>query len=180
MPRSGAGARRTDTREELSQLSLIRDTYLRFQVLVHEIAKFGVVGAAGFVVQLGVQNALYPGHHIGAMTSVVIASVIATSVTFLGNRYWAFKHRKGKGIAHESALFVVFNVIGMLIQAGLVKFVVSEMHHSDRLSYNVATIIGIALATLFRLFSYRKFVFMEERPATGQAEEELTPASSAR
>ena len=43
----------------MSQLSLIRDTYIRFQVLVHEVAKFGVVGAAGFVVQLGVQNALY-------------------------------------------------------------------------------------------------------------------------
>ena len=49
------------TREELSQLSLIRDTYIRFQVLVHEVAKFGVVGAMGFVVQLGVQNALHSG-----------------------------------------------------------------------------------------------------------------------
>jgi len=148
----------------LSQLSLIRDTYLRFQVLVHEIAKFGVVGAVGFVVQLGVQNALYPGHHIGALTSVVIASVFATTATFLGNRYWAFKHRKGRGIAHETVLFVVFNVIGMLIQAGFVAVVVKELHHTDRLSYNVATIIGIAIATLFRLVCYRKFVFFEKRP----------------
>jgi putative flippase GtrA len=161
-------------------LSLIRDTYLRFQVLVHEIAKFGVVGACGFAVQLGVQNALYPGHGIGALTSVVIASVIATSVTFLGNRYWAFKHRKGRGLAHETLLFVAFNVMGMLIQAGIVALVVKEMHHSDRLSYNVATIIGIAIATLFRLVSYRKFVFFEHRPETGTAEELASASSSVR
>jgi putative flippase GtrA len=170
---------RLDTREEASPLSLIRDTYLRFQVLVHEIAKFGVIGALGFVVQLGVQNALYPGHGIGALTSVVIASVFATTVTFLGNRYWAFKHRKGAGIGQETVLFVVFNVIGMVIQAGFVVLVVHGLHHSDRLSYNIATIIGIVIATVFRLFCYRKFVFHQVRNVEAP-EEELAPASTVR
>ncbi len=156
-------------------MSLIRDTYLRFQVLAHEIAKFGVVGAAGFVVQLGIQNALYPGHGLSAVEAVVIATVIATTVTFLGNRYWAFKHRQGKGIAHESALFILFNVGGLLIQAAMVYVVVHWMHHSDRLSYNVATIIGIAIATVFRLFCYRKFVFHQVR-TTKASTEELTAA----
>jgi putative flippase GtrA len=158
-----AGQRHPGTREELSQLSLIRDTYLRFQVLVHEIAKFGVVGALGFVVQIVIQNALYPGHGIGAFTAVVIASAIATTVTFLGNRFWAFKHRKGKGIAHESALFILFNVVGILIQAGIVDLGVHVLHDSGRLAYNVFTIIGIGIATVFRLFCYRKFVFHEVR-----------------
>jgi putative flippase GtrA len=150
---------------------VIRDTYLRFQVLIHEIAKFGVVGVAGFVVQLGVQNALYPGHGIGALTSVVIGSVVATVVTFLGNRYWAFRHRKGKSIAHETALFIIFNVIGLLIQTGIVALVVHGLHHSDRLSYNIATVIAIGIATLFRLFCYRKFVFREVRGGENVAEE---------
>jgi putative flippase GtrA len=157
-------------------LSLIHDTYLRFQVLVHEIAKFGVVGLAGFIVQLGIQNALYPGHGLSAVESVVIATVIATTVTFLGNRYWAFKHRQGKGMAHESALFIIFNLVGLLIQTAVVYVVVHGLHHSDRLSYNIATIIGIAIATVFRLICYRKFVFHQVRPATDPAEE-LTPAS---
>ena len=66
-------------------MSLIRDTYIRFQVLVHEVAKFGIVGAIGFVVQLGVQNALYP-HATGALTALVIGYTVATLVTFVGNR----------------------------------------------------------------------------------------------
>jgi putative flippase GtrA len=162
----------------LSQLSLIRDLYLRFQVLLHEIGKFGVVGAVGFVVQLGLQNAMYPGHGISATTSVLIATAIATTVTFLGNRYWAFRHRRTAKIARESALFVFFNVVGMLIQAGAVAIDAHVLGHTGRLSYNVATIIGVVFATLFRLFCYRRFVFREVPAIPGQSADELAAAST--
>jgi putative flippase GtrA len=162
----------------LSQLSLIRDTYQRFQVLVHEVAKFGVVGAVGFVVQLGVQNALHSGFGIGALTAVVLAYLVATVVTFIGNRHWAFKHRKGKGLGQESVLFVMLNVVGIFIQVGIVALVHYGLHKTDSLSYNAATIVGIGIGTLFRLFTYRKFVFLAQ-PAAGAAEE-LAPAPSSR
>jgi putative flippase GtrA len=165
----------------LSQLSLIHDTYLRFRVLVHEIAKFGVVGAIGFVVQLGIQNALYPGHGVGALTAVVIAYAIATVVTFVGNRHWTFRHRKGNGLGRlgqESVLFVLLNVVGIFIQVGVVALVVHGMHMTDRLSYNLATIFGIGIGTLFRLFTYRRFVFRAQ-PAVVTAEE-LQPEPSGR
>jgi putative flippase GtrA len=162
----------------LSQLSLIRDTYLRFQVLVHEVAKFGVVGAVGFVVQLGVQNVLYPGHGVGPLTAVVIAYAVATVVTFLGNRHWAFKHRKGKGLGQEGLLFIGLNVVGIFIQVGIVALVVRGMGHTDRLSYNIATIFGIGIGTIFRLLTYRRFVFLAQ-PSSGAAEE-LEPETSDR
>ena len=159
-------------------MSLIRDIYLRFQVLVHEVAKFGVVGAVGFVVQLGVQNVLHSGFGVGALTAVVIAYAIATVVTFVGNRHWAFKHRKGKGLGQEGVLFVLLNVIGIFIQVGIVAFVHYGLHMTDNLSYNVATIVGIGIGTMFRLFTYRKFVFLAQ-PTAGAAEE-LQPAPSGR
>ncbi|MGD0699897.1 MAG: GtrA family protein [Trebonia sp.] len=140
-------------------MSLIRDTYLRFQVLVHEVAKFGVVGLIGFVVQLGVQNALHSGAGVGAITAVIIGYIVATMVTFVGNRHWAFKHRKGKGLRHETITFVLLNVVGIVIQVGIVDIAYYELGYKDGLSYNIATIIGIGLATLFRLYAYRKFVF---------------------
>lgn len=158
-------------------MSLIRDTYLRFQVLVHEVAKFGVVGAVGFVVQLGVQNALYPGH-VGPLTAVVIAYGIATVVTFVGNRHWAFKHRKGSGLKQETALFIALNVVGIFIQVGIVDLVVHGMGHTDRLSYNIATIIGIGIGTIFRLLTYRKFVF--HTPPAPTSAESLEPETSGR
>jgi putative flippase GtrA len=161
----------------LSQLSLIRDTYIRFQVLVHEVAKFGIVGAIGFVVQLGVQNALYP-HATGALTALVIGYTAATLVTFVGNRWWAFRHRKGSGLSQELAQFVVLNVVGIFIQVGIVYFVVHGLGHGDRLSYNIATIIGIGIGTIFRLLTYRKFVF--HTPPAPASAEQLEPESSGR
>jgi putative flippase GtrA len=157
-------------------LSLVRDTYLRFQLLVHEVAKFGVVGAAGFVVQLGVQNALHSGAGLGPQTALVIAYIIATMVTFVGNRYWAFRHRKGKGLRHESMVFVVLNCIGIAIQLGIVDLAYYGLGYKDGLSYNIATVIGIGIATVFRLFAYRKFVFLEQ-PAGDDPAQALESAS---
>ena len=49
----------------------------------------------------------------GLTASVVIATCIATSVTFLGNRYWAFEHRKTANVGRETVLFFFFNLVGM-------------------------------------------------------------------
>ena len=157
-------------------MSLIRDYYLRFRLLVHEVAKFGVVGLAGFVVQLGVQNALHSGAHIGAITSLTIAYIAATAVTFVGNRYWTFKHRKGKGLRHETILFVLLNLVGYGIQVGIVDIAYYGLGYKDGLSYNIATVIGIGLATLFRLFAYRTFVFNNHQAAEEAGQ--LAPASA--
>jgi putative flippase GtrA len=159
-------------------VSLIRDSYIRFQVLVHEVAKFGVVGAIGFVVQLGIQNIAHSGFGIGPLTSIVIGYAFATVVTFLGNRHWAFKHRKGKGLGQEGVLFILLNVIGIFIQVGVVAFVHYGLDKTDNLSYNVASIIGIGIGTLFRLYTYRKFVFLAQ-PAE-DLPEQLEPEVSER
>jgi putative flippase GtrA len=155
-------------------LSLIRDYYFRFQVLVHEVAKFGVVGLAGFVVQLVVQNALHSGLKVGAITSVIIAYIVATMVTFVGNRHWAFKHRKGAGLKRETIVFVLLNCVGIVIQVGIVDLAYYELGYKSGLAYNLATIIGIGLATMFRLFAYRKFVFNNHN-----ADEEPTELAAA-
>jgi putative flippase GtrA len=155
-------------------LSLIRDTYARFQVLIHEVGKFGMVGIVSTILTIAVQNALYK--NVGPTTSVVLANAIATCFAYLGNRYWAFKHRKTTNMRRETVLFVFFNVAGTLIQAAFVDFNHYLLHNTDRLSYNIATVIGIGVATLFRLFCYRKFVF-NEVPGSGAAEEINEPVT---
>jgi len=64
------------------------------------------------------------------------------------------------------------------IQVGVVALVHYGLGLTDALSYNLATIIGIGLGTLFRLYTYRKFVFLAP-PAVDPAET-LEPASSGR
>jgi len=156
-------------------LSVIRDTYSRFRVLIHEVGKFGLVGIASTIITFAVQNALYG--HTGPTTSVILANAIATVFAYIGNRYWAFKHRKTTNMGRETVLFIFFNVVGTLIQTAFVDTNHYLLHNTDRLSLNIATVIGIVFATLFRLFCYRKFVFNDVHVPDEPAEELATAST---
>jgi len=158
-------------------LSLIRDTYARFHVLIHEVGKFGIVGIVSTIITFLIQNALYG--HVGPTTAVILANAIATCFAYMGNRYWAFKHRKTANMGRETVLFIFFNVVGTLIQTAFVDTNHYLLHNTDRLSLNIATVVGIVFATLFRLFCYRKFVFNDvhgpDEPADGLVEPVTIP-----
>ena len=159
-------------------MDLLRDLYARFRVLIHEVAKFGLVGVLAFLITLGGANALHYGVGLGPLTSVTIATVVATVFAFLGNKLWAFRHRTGSHWGRESVLFFVFNGIGLLIQLGVVAAVRYGLGLDDRFSYNVANIIGIGVATIFRLYCYRRWVFLV---AVGTPlPEQLQPETSGR
>jgi putative flippase GtrA len=160
----------------IDQVKHIRDIYSRFTVLIHEIAKFGIVGGIGFVVQLSVTDGVHLGLGLGALTSVVVGYLIATVVTFLGNRHWAFKHRQGKGLGHETTMFFLLNIVGLGIQEAVVAFVHYGLNMTDALSYNLANIAGIGLGTLFRLWSYRKWVFLEVTDEPAEVAPTVLPA----
>ena len=153
-------------------MSAIRDTYVRFQVVIHEIGKFGIVGIFSTIITFALQNAFYG--HFGPTTSVVAANAIATCFAYVGNRYWAFRHRKTTNMGRETVLFIFFNVCGTLIQTAFVDLNHYVLGNHDRISYNIATVVGIVFATLFRLVCYRKFVFNSVPPAQDPAEELAT------
>jgi putative flippase GtrA len=157
-------------------LSPIRELYSRFRHLVHEIAKFGIIGALGAVIQFGVQDSLHFSLGMAALRALVCGYVAATCFTFVGNRYWTYKDRRGQsqGFARESVVFIVMNAIGIGIQLGLVALATYGLDMRDGLSYNLATVVGIGIATLFRLFAYRTFVFRTATPS-GAALEQLEP-----
>ena len=159
-------------------MKFIRGIYTRFEVLIREVAKFGVVGGIAFVMTLGLINALHFGEGVGPLTSIVIANIVTTVFAFFGNRHWAFKHRQGKGLGRESVLFFVFNAIGTVIQLGLVGITAHGFGLTSHLWYNVANVVGIGLGTLFRLFAYRRWVFLA--PAPPPEAEKLEPEPSAR
>jgi putative flippase GtrA len=141
-------------------VDLLRDLYARFRVLIHEVAKFGIVGILAFLITIGGANWLRYGAGLGPLTSVTIATIVATVFAFLGNKLWAFRHRKGSHLGRESVLFFVFNGIGLLIQLAFVAVATHGLGLNDKFSYNVANIIGIGVATIFRLYCYRRWVFL--------------------
>ena len=107
---------------------------------------------------------------------MTIATIVATVFAFFGNKLWAFRHRTGSHLGRESVLFFVFNGIGLLIQLAFVAAVHYGLGLTDTLSYNVANIIGIGVATIFRLYCYRRWVFLaaDDTPMTEQLEPETS------
>ena len=140
-------------------MSLVSTLYQRFRLLIHEGAKFLVIGGIGFIVTLGGADVLHLGLGVGKYTSITIATVVATLVTFIGNRYWTFRHRAGAGTTRESVMFFVLNGVGLLFQYACIWIVQDVLGHQGGLWYNVANLIGIVFGTLFRFWSYRKWVW---------------------
>ncbi|NMM22942.1 MAG: GtrA family protein, partial [Phycicoccus sp.] len=93
------------------------------------------------------------------LTARIISASVATIAAWLGNRLWTFRHRRNRQARYELALFVFFNVVAMGISVaclGLSRYVLGL---DSQLSDNITNIIGIGIGTLFRFWSYRKFVF---------------------
>jgi len=141
-------------------VDFLRDVYARFRVLIHEAAKFSVVGVLSFGVTIVGANVLHSGAGLGELVSVTIATIVATVLSFVGNKHWAFRHRKGNALHRESILFFVCNGVGLLFQLAFVAVATHGLGLNDKFSYNVANIIGIGVATIFRLYCYRRWVFL--------------------
>jgi putative flippase GtrA len=156
-------------------VALVRALYGRFQRLIHEAAKFGVIGAIAFVVTTVGTNLLHFQVGLGPLTSNVIATIVATFVSYAGNRYWTFRHREGSTMTREYVVFFVLNGIGLAIQLACIGVTYYLLGLTDKLSYNVALIVGIGLGTLFRFWSYRKWVWVAPSEGTEAAADERQP-----
>jgi putative flippase GtrA len=150
-------------------VTAIRGLYERFRQLVHEAAKFGVVGATAFLATTVGTNLLHFQAGLGPLTSNVIATVAATCLAYFGNRYWAFRHREGSTMAREYTVFFVLNGIGLAIQLACISFTYYLLDMHSKLAYNVALVFGIGLGTLFRFWSYRRWVWVAPAMARGEA-----------
>ena len=142
-------------------VALARAQYGRFRSLIHEFAKFAVIGVTGVLITNAVYDLLYLHLGLGPVTSTTIATIIATIASYLGNRYWSFRDRQRTGVPREIVIFTVLNGIALLIQDAAVAFnyYLLGLGH-DKLAGFVALNAGIVLATLFRFWSYRRFVWV--------------------
>ncbi|PSK97039.1 putative flippase GtrA [Murinocardiopsis flavida] len=146
-------------------MRLIRALYQRFRHLIHELAKFGTVGAAAYAVQLATTNLFWWGLGMPPLAGQALGTLCATVVAFLGNRYWTFGHRARTGLGREYVLFFLLNGVGLGIQLVCVWVAESVLGLTSPLALNLAgNVIGVGLGSLFRFWSYRKWVFPEQGP----------------
>jgi putative flippase GtrA len=154
---------------------LLRALTDRFGHVLRELGKFGTVGGISFVVDLALFNVAVGALHTESLTAKTLSTVVAATVAFIGNRFWTWRHRARSGFAREYVLYFFFNAVGLGI--GLACLAVSHYGlgsiwptvFRSLLADNIAAnVVGTVLGTLFRFWSYRRFVFAS--PATQNVE----------
>ncbi|MBO4163002.1 MULTISPECIES: GtrA family protein [Micromonospora] len=150
-------------------MRLVRLLPERWQKFIREALKFGIVGGVNTVINYAVFNALALTVFVdGQLKATVIATIVATITSYLMNRHWTYRDRPKSALKREYALFFLFNGAGLIIELGVLAAAKYGLGFNSLLALNVAKTGGVLLATLFRFWSYRTFVF---QPVPRHAEE---------
>jgi putative flippase GtrA len=154
----------------------------RLGLMYREIAKFGAVGGAGVVVKIGVFNLVRHNTQLQTVRASILATLVSIVFNYVGFRYFTYRDRDKAGRAKELSLFLLFSGIGLVIENGVLYMATYGFGWDSSLQSNVFKFVGIGLATLFRFWSYRTWVFralpVGEEAVVEQAESFLTDAEA--
>jgi hypothetical protein len=73
-------------------------------------------------------------------------------------------------MGRETAMFFLLNGVGVLIQQACIELAKHEFGRNDKVTVNAAFLVGVMLATLFRFWSYRKWVWRLAPPGAEPVE----------
>lgn len=160
----------TDTSSESSSGSgtgnLITRGWRLLRAHSGELFRFVGVGGTAYIIDVGLFNLFMLGLDWSDWIAKVVATVIATTFAFFGNRHWTWRDRLVSSGAHRQyLLYFFFNGIGLLISLaclwannGLAQ--VWPAYFDTVLAKNLAAnVVGVGLATTFRFYAYRTWVF---------------------
>lgn len=134
--------------------------YLRssWRILLKELTAFGAIGAIALLIDVGVFTWLAPD---GALKAKAVSTIVSTTFAYFGNRHLSFSHRARTGVARETSFFFAINLITLIFSEliiGLFVYGLGYAHGSRMVFFvNLGT---IALGTIFRFWSYKRFVFL--------------------
>ncbi len=139
--------------------------YRRFEVLLREIAKFGLVGVFNAALDIGLFNLLHFRADIGPLTSKTLSTAVAATSSYFMNRHWSFAHRARTSFRREYVLFFLLNVVGLAIALAVLGFTRYALGLTSVLALNIAAnVFGIGLGTLWRFYAYKRWVFLPIAP----------------
>jgi putative flippase GtrA len=133
-----------------------------------EVLAFLTVGGVGYIVDVLAFNYLRTLPTFAAMdpsVAKVVAVAAAMVVTYIGNQTLTWRGAAGPGRHRQVALFVLFNVIGLGFSIATLMISHDLLGLTSRLADNIsANVIGLALGTAFRYFTYKRYVFVYDEP----------------
>jgi putative flippase GtrA len=139
------------------------DRLLSGGLLTREVQTFLAVGGTGYVVDVGAFNllrSLPPFAALDPSVARTVAVALAMCFTYLGNRTLTWRNRPSGDRRREVGLFVLFNIIGFGFSVVTLLISHDVLGLTSRIADNIsANVVGLALGTVFRYLTYKRFVF---------------------
>jgi putative flippase GtrA len=119
-----------------------------------QLAKFGVVGGSGYLINLAVFALLAGYFDVHHVVAAVGAFVVAVSNNFLWNRIWTFG--PGEGPAHfQAARFLTVSLASLGINIAVLELLIS----GDVVGELPAQAIAVAVAMPFNFLGNKLWTF---------------------
>ncbi len=142
--------------------------------LIGQATRFLLVGGFATLVDVGLFNLLHYGLSgvqvlgvvlaVGPLTAKVLSTVVAGLVAFVGNRQWSFAGAHGS-VRQQAMLFVAVNAAALLLALAPLAFARYALGLTGFVALNLAgNVVGLAMATAFRFWGYRRWVFPPAAP----------------
>jgi len=130
---------------------------VRALVLAQRFQKFIVVGSFGLVVNQALLILFHEGLNVRLAVASPVAIAVSMVVTFVLNEAWTWHDRGSGPIVHRLLFYCPINSVGLLINYGVLTFLVN--HHGWH--YVLANIVGAGFAavwnfTLNHLITWRE------------------------
>ncbi len=135
----------------------------RIRPLLAELGKFLVVGGLCFVLDTVLANVFHFAVGLGPTTSKALSTIIAVVASYVGNRLWSFAHRIDQDSpthGRDATAYLAINAVGLVLTLIPVDIINYGLHHTGGIAFNIGSVIGTGMATVFRFWAYRRFVFV--------------------
>jgi putative flippase GtrA len=136
-------------------------------LLRHPFIRFGLVGAAGYVVDAGMLAWATGPFGLDPYRGRGLSIAVAMLATWLGNRYFTFADRRARGsvsaVAQEALKFAGTNMIGAAVNYGIYAALVTFAAAPFANPF-LAQIIGVLAGLVFNFALARSLVFRTEAP----------------
>lgn len=128
------------------------------------MVKFGLVGALGMIIDLGIYNLLAVVWDFSIYVSRTISFILAASNSYICNKIWTFQSTEKK-IARQFSQFFLVSVVGLILNLAimwLLKGAAAKIK-SEILQKNTPVVVGIVIVFFWNFFANKYWTFWRDK-----------------
>lgn len=122
--------------------------------LIAQIFKFGIVGGIAFVIDFLLLFLFKELLSLPVLLSNTLSFIISTIYNYIASTKWVFDTRKDKNNRQKFIIFVIFSVIGLLIN-NIVMWILTGVIN---LYYLLSKIVATAFVMIFNFITRKLFL----------------------